>query len=313
MARPYSLDLRERVVALVAAGQPCRAVAELFDVSVASVVKWSQRSRATGSAASKPMGGNRPYLLEAERDWLLARLAEKPDLTLHALLAELADREVIVSCDTLWRFLKREGISFKKSVFASEQNRPDIVRRRTWWKRLQPALDAGRLVFIDETWTKTNMTRTHGWWQRGDPLKAYAPHGHWRTMTFIAALRADRITAPCVFDGPINGESFLAYVRQALVPTLRPGDIVVMDNLGSHKGRAVRDAIRGAGARLWFLPAYSPDLNPIEQVFAKLKTLLRKAEARTVDAVRDRIGDLLHRFTPEECANYFRNSGYASI
>lgn len=115
MARPYSLDLRERVVASVASGQKCRAVAELFDISVASVVKWSQRSRSTGSAAPKPMGGKRPYLLEAERDWLLARLAEKPDLTLHALLAELADRDVVVSCDTLWRFLKREGISFKKN------------------------------------------------------------------------------------------------------------------------------------------------------------------------------------------------------
>ena len=156
------------------------------------------------------------------------------------------------------------------------------------------------------------MTRTHGWWRRGVPLKTHAPHGHWRTMTFIAALRSDGITAPCLFDGPINGESFLAYVRQALVPTLRAGDIVIMDNLGSHKGRAVRDAIREAGARLWFLPAYSPDLNPIEQVFAKLKTLLRKAEARTIDAVRDRIGTILHHFTPDECANYFRNCGYAS-
>ena len=255
MARPYSLDLRQRVVASVATGQPCRAVAERFDVSVASVVKWSQRSRATGSAAAKQMGGRRPYLLETERDWLLKRLTEKPDLTLHALLAELAERGVVVSCDTLWRFLQREGISFKKTVFASEQNRPDIARRRAWWKRRQPALDAARLVFIDETWTKTNMTRTHGWWRRGAPLKAHAPHGHWRTTTFIAALRADRITAPCVFDGPINGETFLAYVRQALVPTLSPGDIVVMDNLGSHKGRAVRAAIRAAGARLWFLPA----------------------------------------------------------
>jgi len=114
MPRAYSLDLRERVVGLVASGEPCRAVAELFDVSVASVVKWSQRARATGSAAAKPMGGKRPYLLEGERDWLLARLAEKPDLTLHALLAELGERDVVVSCDTLWRFLKRLGISFKK-------------------------------------------------------------------------------------------------------------------------------------------------------------------------------------------------------
>jgi len=122
------------------------------------------------------------------------------------------------------------------------------------------------------------MTRTHGWHRRGAPLHAKVPHGHWRTMTFLAALRHDRITAPCVIDGPINGESFKVYVEQFLLPTLQPGDIVVMDNLGSHKGGAIRRLIRAAGARLFFLPPYSPDLNPIEQVFAKLKTLLRKAD-----------------------------------
>lgn len=157
------------------------------------------------------------------------------------------------------------------------------------------------------------MTRTHGWWRRGEPLLAKAPHGHWRTMTFLAALRHDGITAPCVIDGPINGESFRAYVEQFLVPTLKPGDIVVLDNLGSHKGEETRAAIRAAGARLLFLPPYSPDLNPIEQVFAKLKALLRKAEERTVEAVWRRIGMLLDRFAPDECANYFRNAGYASI
>jgi transposase len=131
-------------------------------------------------------------------------------------------------------------------------------------------------------------------------------------MTFIAALRCDGLTAPCVFDGPINGASFRAYVEQVLVPTLKAGDIVIMDNLGSHKSAAIRQAIRAAGARLFYLPPYSPDLNPIEQVFAKLKTLLRKAEERTVDAVWRRIGSLLDRFAPDECANYFRNAGYAS-
>ena len=168
-------------------------------------------------------------------------------------------------------------------------------------------------MFIDETWTKTNMTRTHGWWQRGAPLRAQVPHGHWRTMTFLAALRHDRITAPCVIDGPINGESFRAYVEQVLVPTLQPGDIVVMDNLGSHKSRAIRNAIRAVGARLFFLPPYSPDLNPIEQVFAKLKILLRKAEERTIEGVWRRIGRLLKLFTPQECSNYLRNAGYASM
>lgn len=148
---------------------------------------------------------------------------------------------------------------------------------------------------------------------RGERLRAKVPHGHWRTLTFLAALRLDRIEAPCVIDGPINGEAFRAYVEQVLVPTLRPGDLVIMDNLGSHKSEAVRAAIRAAGARRFFLPPYSPDLNPIEQVFAKLKHLLRKAQARTVEATWRSIGSLIDRFTPSECANYFRNAGYASV
>lgn len=180
------------------------------------------------------------------------------------------------------------------------------------WKKYQGRLDPRRLVFIDETWAKTNMTRTHGRAPRGERLIAKVPHGKWRTLTFLAALRHDRIDAPCVLDGPINGESFLAYVRQFLLPTLTPGDVVIMDNLGSHKSQAVRQAIRSVGAKLIFLPPYSPDLNPIEQVFAKLKTLLRKANERTVDATWMRIGSLLDAFSPNECANYFVNSGYAS-
>jgi transposase len=156
------------------------------------------------------------------------------------------------------------------------------------------------------------MTRTHGRCLRGQRLVAKVPHGKWRTLTFLAALRHDRIDAPCVIDGPINGQSFLAWVEQFLVPTLSPGDVVIMDNLGSHKGSAVRTAIRAAGAKLLFLPPYSPDLNPIEQVFAKLKTLLRKAEERTVEATWQRIGHLLDCFSPPECANYLTNAGYAS-
>lgn len=156
------------------------------------------------------------------------------------------------------------------------------------------------------------MTRTHGRCRRGERLRAKVPHGHWKTLTFLAALRHDRIDAPAVLDGPINGISFLAYVEQFLIPTLKPGDIVILDNLGSHKSQAVRAAIRAAGARMLFLPPYSPDLNPIEQVFAKLKTLLRKAAERSVEATWRRIGSLLEAFPPHECAAYLRNSGYAS-
>jgi transposase len=156
------------------------------------------------------------------------------------------------------------------------------------------------------------MTPIRGWAPRGQKLVARAPFGHWHTLTFLAALRHDRIDAPCVLDGPINGLSFTAWVEQCLVPTLKPGDIVIMDNLGSHKGQPVRKAIRSAGAKLLFLPPYSPDLNPIEQVFAKLKLLLRKAAERSVEATWRRIGTLLDAFPPHECANYLRNSGYAS-
>jgi transposase len=187
-----------------------------------------------------------------------------------------------------------------------------VARRRARWKHYQGRLDPARLVFIDETWAKTNMTRTHGRCARGERLVAATPHGCWRTLTFLAALRCNRIDAPCVIDGPINGESFLAYVEQVLLPTLRPGDIVIIDNLGSHKGKAVRRVLRAAGAKLFFLPPYSPDLNPIEQVFAKLKTLLRKANERNVEGTWRRIGALLDCFKPAECANYFRNAGYAS-
>jgi len=155
------------------------------------------------------------------------------------------------------------------------------------------------------------MTRLYGWAPRGKRLIDKVPHGHWKTSTFLAALRNDRIEAPCLYDGPINGERFLAYVEQFLVPTLKPGDIVILDNLGSHKGKAVRKAIRAVGARLVFLPKYSPDLNPIEQVFAKLKAFLRKAAARTYDAVSNATGDILDKFPPAECAAYLKNAGYA--
>ena len=197
----------------------------------------------------------------------------------------------------------------KKTALASEQDRPDVARKRLRWKAHQGGVDIRRLVFIDETWAKTNMTPLRGWAARGKRLIGKAPFGHWNTMTFIAALRHDAITAPWVIDGPINGNIFRTYVEKVLAPTLRKGDIVILDNLGSHKAPAIRNAIRAAGARLLFLPAYSPDLNPIEQVFAKLKHLLRNAAERSKDAVWRRIGSLLDQFSPKECENYLRNSG----
>ena len=196
-------------------------------------------------------------------------------------------------------------------MVASERDRPDVARRREQWAERQDQVDAERLVFIDETWTKTNMEPLRGWAPVGVRLVAKVPHGHWQTSTFIAALRCDRIEAPWLLDGPVNAAAFLTYVEKILSPTLRSGDLVIMDNLSSHKGKAVRQAIRAVGAKLLFLPKYSPDLNPIEQVFAKLKHLLRKEAARTIETLTAAVGKLLGAFTAEECVNYFVNSGYA--
>jgi transposase len=187
-----------------------------------------------------------------------------------------------------------------------------VARRRARWKRYQGRLDPRRLVFIDETWAKTNMTRRCGWAPKGQRLLAKAPFGKWRTLTFLAALRYDRIDAPILFDGPINGAKFRAYVERALIPTLTRDDIVIIDNLGSHKGHAVRAAVRKAGAKLFFLPPYSPDLNPIEQFFSKLKNGLRKANARTEERVSNAIADILATVSQTECENYLRHAGYAS-
>ena len=184
-----------------------------------------------------------------------------------------------------------------------------MKRRRDWFEG-QLDLDPERLVFIDETWASTNMARRHGRAPRGQRLRMSVPHGHWKTTTFVGALRRTGMVAPMVLDGPINGYAFQAYVDQVLVPELRPGDVVVMDNLGSHKGAGVRAAIEKVGASLLYLPPYSPDFNPIENAFAKLKALLRKAAERTVEGLWTKIGDLLPTFTPPECANYFDAAGY---
>jgi transposase len=198
----------------------------------------------------------------------------------------------------------------KKSQRAAEQDRPDVAAARQEWRAGQAGLNPERLVFIDETGAATNMARRYGRCPRGQRLVSSVPWGHWKTTTFVAALRVDRVTAPCVFDGPMDGDSFRAYVEQCVVPTLHQDDIVVIDNLSSHKVAGIRQAIEAAGAQLRYLPAYSPDLNPIEQLFAKIKALLRKAAARTLDALIAAIADALTRVTPRECANYLADQGY---
>lgn len=187
-----------------------------------------------------------------------------------------------------------------------------MASARDRWRDEQPTLDPASLVFIDETWAKTNMAPLRGRCRRGARLIGKVPFGRWTTTTFVAGLRQDGVTAPFVIEGAINGPSFKAYVTQCLAPTLRPGDVVVMDNLSSHKSPKIRAAIEARGATLRFLPAYSPDLNPIEMMFAKLKTVLRRAEERTIPALWDRIGSSLDLVSSTECRSYFKAAGYAS-
>lgn len=185
-----------------------------------------------------------------------------------------------------------------------------MQRARRKWRTQQRHWDPARLVFLDETWASTNMARRYGRAPRGQRCVAAVPHGHWKTTTFIAALRHDGLTAPMLLDGPIDGAAFLTYVQAVLAPTLHPGDIVVADNLASHKVNGVRETIAQRGATIIYLPPYSPDLNPIEKLFAKLKALLRKAAKRSIDALWDHFSVLLDAFSPHECTNYFSASGY---
>jgi transposase len=203
------------------------------------------------------------------------------------------------------------GSPIKKTLHAAEQDRPDVAAARAALKAEQPALKPRRLVFIDETAVTTKMVRHYGRSPRGERLVAKVPHGHWKTMTFIAGLRVDGLTAPYVIDGAMDGPAFLAFVEDVLAPTLDKGDIVFMDNVSTHKIDGVADALKAVGAKVRYLPAYSPDLNPIEMLFAKLKAALRKGAARTVKALWKLIGKLVKQIAPEECANYFQHAGYS--
>ena len=198
-------------------------------------------------------------------------------------------------------------------IVAAERSRPDVAARRATWRgEVMPGLEAGRVVFIDETAAKTNMARAHGYAPRGRRLEGAAPYRRWQTTTFVGAMRAGGFIAPLVVDGAMTSELFVAYVQRVLVPELSPGDVVVLDNLSCHKRAWVREAIEGKGCTLLLLPAYSPDLNPIEMAFSKLKRLLRKAAERTVEGLWSTLGRLLDHFSPQECRNYIRHCGYAA-
>jgi len=238
-------------------------------------------------------------------------LEEKPDLTLKEIVLLLFGIGVRSSITSVWRFLDRHGFTNKKkTLYAAEQTRPEVIEERSCWQRRSKRLDPQRLVFIDETSIDTGMTRTRGWCKRGERLVDHAPLGNRKRLSFIAGLRVDGVTAPWAVDGSFNGESFLEYVQACLVPTLSPNDIVIMDNLPVHKVAGVVEAIEAVKAKVIFLPPYSPDINPIEMFFSKMKSHLRKAAERTTAGLVQSIRKLLRTVTDDECENYLRDAGY---
>ncbi|WLA46737.1 MULTISPECIES: IS630 family transposase [Bradyrhizobium] len=312
MARALSVDLRQRVVAAIDGGMSCRQAAERFGVSAASAIRWRGRLKEVGDIVPKRQGGDRKsQRIEAHSQLILEAVTAKPDITLAELRELLKRRGISTGIASLWRFFQRRKITLKKkTAHAAEQRRGDINAAREEWFEGQIDLDPERLVFIDETSANTKMARLYGRSPRGERCRAAIPHGHWKTTTFTAGLRSDGLIAPLVLDGPMDGDAFLAYVEQLLAPSLRPGDTVIMDNLPAHKVHGVREAIQAVGASLLYLPPYSPDFNPIEMAFSKLKALLRAAAARTMPDLWQAIADALKRFSPEECQNYLVAAGY---
>jgi len=308
----YSQDLRGRVLAAVDDGTAAREVAVLFKVSVSYVYKALIRRRETGEQTARPQRSHQSFKLAPFEDAIRAEVLRRADATLEELRHWLAETHgVEVSLGGHAQYAAPAGPDAqKKSGRAEEQDRPELARRRAVWRRLQRLLSSTRLVFVDETGTATNMTRRYGRSLRGQRLDGPVPHGHWKSTTFVAGLTARGWIAPYVVDGAMNGRLFIAWVEQMLAPELRPGDLVILDNLAVHKAAAVRGAVTARGARLLFLPPCSPDLNPIEQAFAKLKTLLRTAKERTIEGLWSRIGIILDQFAPGECQNDIANAGY---
>jgi len=310
--RAYSMDLRERVAATVDEGRwSQRQIARLFRVSLSFVSRLLKRRREAGTLAPAPhRGGPRPALDFAAR-WRLRRLArEHNDDTLD----ELRRRGGFAcSLTTIWRVLRRGGLTRKlKSMHADERDRPDVKRKRRSFRRRVRRIEPGRLKFIDESGANTAMARTHAWSPRGERAVGSAP-GKWESFTVIAALGLDGVSAPLVLPGSIDAAAFDSYVEDVLAPGLRPGDVVLWDNLPTHQGRAAAAAVRGAGARLMFLSPYSPDYTPIERLWSKVKAYLRRVAARSKDSLYSALGEAPETVTARDIIGWFEHAGLCAV
>ena len=306
--RPLSNDLRKRIIAAVDNQEGSRRqIARRFKVDVSCITRLLQLRRQTGSIAPRPHGGGIPPTLDQDGLERLRRLVEEhPDATLR----ELRDRLGIGgSILIVWRGLKSLGITRKKKTeHAAERDRPDVQEERELFREEVEPIEPERLVFVDETGVTTAMTPGYGRAPSGERVVDPAP-ASWESMTVIAALGLDEVRAPLVISGSSNAQTFLAYVEQVLVPALRKGDVVIFDNLASHFTPGVQEAIERVGARALPLPPYSPDLNPIEEMFSKFKEFLRRASARTKAHLVETIGEALKSVSPQDILGWFRQAG----
>jgi transposase len=305
----YPQKVRDLVLDAYSEGVKTSTIAKGLKVSPswARRVKQRWQERQLRSATEQKHGRHRK-LTEADRLELANLVEQTPDATLKRLHEQLNKP---VSVSTVVRALKDMKLTFKKkSVHASEQNRADVKLKREEWEQCMPGLDLDKLVFFDEIGVNTKMIRLHGRCPQSQRLVSFAPAGHYSNSTLMSGMRLDGIVAPMLIDGPVNGETFAGYVEQCLVPALEPGDILIIDNLPAHKSERVTAAVDGAGCMLVYLPSYSPDLNPIENMWSKVKESIRAAAARTLDGVVDAVCVALHSVTLSDCEAYFSHCGY---
>lgn len=305
------MDLRVRILAFYDAGEGTRQdIADRYKVSLGVVKKLLSRRKQTGDISCwYTHCGRKPYFTEAFRKKIRKPLSKQPDLTLEQIREAL---NLECSLPAIHYVLKDMNLSLKKTLHASEQEREDVVKARAEWVAAQDLLDPHRLVFIDEAGAKTNMIRLYGRAEKGKRIVDFAPHGYWCTTTMICSVRLDGSIACMAVDGPTTGDVFRAFVKYVLVPSLRPGDIVILDNLASQKNQAALELIELAGAEARFLPPYSPDLDPIEKIWSKVKQILRSMKARTQETLIATIACALECVTQEDARGWFTSCGYTS-
>jgi transposase len=310
--KPYSEDLRTRIIATIDQHEgSLRQIALRFRVSLSFIERLLRRRRQTGSLRPKPHGGGRlPALDDNQLEQLRERVREQPDATLEELRQRLA---VACSLGAICRALKRLGITRKKKVLHAEQrDTPEAQKKRQAFRREVARIDPKHLVFVDESGANTAMTRTHGRAPAGERVHGAVP-GFWESVTLICGLRLSGVTAPLVFPGATDTATFQTYVEQVLVPQLKPGDVVIWDNLKPHQAASVVNAVEAADAHVIPLPSSSPDLTPIEEMFSKVKEALRSAAARTTEAITTAIGPALHDVSPQDILGWFQSRASYAI